>query len=127
MESTEQQQAASYKSIIDQISSDLAMYDIMRIKSLGSLKVAVGSMRSHNRRCTSLAYSLPPKSIRSFQEEANISKASAPTIRVESIMIYEGQEIDYVSRKLVSNRTLASTDSERKRREKEPTIKDLAK
>ena len=66
MESTEQQQVASYESIIDWISSDLAMYDIMIIKSLGSLEVAVGSMQSHNRRCTSLAYLLPPRSIRSF-------------------------------------------------------------
>ena len=49
MESTEQQQVASYESIIDWISSDLAMYDIMIIKSPSSLKVAVGSMQSHNR------------------------------------------------------------------------------
>ena len=34
----------------------------------------------------------------------------------------EGKRIDYVSRKLASNKTLASTDSEQERREEEPTI-----
>ena len=41
---------------------------------------------------------------------------------IESIMIYEGKRVDYVSGKLASDGTLASTDSERERREEEPTI-----
>ena len=45
MKSTEQQETASHESIIDWISSDLAVYDIMIIKSLDSLKVVVGSMQ----------------------------------------------------------------------------------
>ena len=37
-------------------------------------------------------------------------------------MIYESKRVDYVSRKLASNGTLAFTNSEQKQREKEPTI-----
>ena len=44
---------------------------------------------------------------------------------LEWYLIYKGKRVDYVSGKLASNRTLASTNSEQSEKKKEPTIRQI--